>query len=105
MIARHWHGRVPTEKAVAYSEFLRRVAEPDYRATPGNRGVLVLRRDDAGVTHFDLLSLWDSMAAIRRFAGGDPRRARYYPEDDAFLLDKEPLVAHHRVVSGALERS
>ncbi len=44
MIARTWHGAVPSEKADAYYELLLRSGVPDYRATEGNRGVLVLRR-------------------------------------------------------------
>jgi hypothetical protein len=50
------------------------------------------------VTHFVFTTLWDSIEAIRRFAGEDPERARYYPEDDDFLLEKEELVTHAEVV-------
>jgi heme-degrading monooxygenase HmoA len=82
------------------------VAVPDYESTPGNRGVLLLRRADGDVTHFVFTTLWDSIEAIRRFAGEDPERARYYPEDDDFLLEKEELVTHAEVVlaSGAHRR-
>ncbi|HKW41380.1 MAG TPA: hypothetical protein VJN39_09025 [Gemmatimonadales bacterium] len=98
MIARTWHGRVPTHKADAYATYLERTGLPDYRATPGNRGVLALRRTEGDVTHFVLTTLWDSVDAIRRFAGDDYQRARYYPEDEHFLLEKEPLVVHHNVL-------
>jgi heme-degrading monooxygenase HmoA len=98
VIARTWHGRVPTGKADAYQSFLERVAVPDYESTPGNRGVLLLRRADGDLTHFVFVTLWDSIEAIRRFAGEDPERARYYPEDDDFLLEKEELVTHAEVV-------
>ena len=99
MIARTWHGCVPTAKADAYQSFLERVAVPDYERTPGNRGVLLLRRAEGEVTHFVFVTLWDSVEAIRRFAGDDPARARYYPEDDDFLLEKEELVTHAEVVT------
>ncbi len=36
--------------------------------------------------------------AIRRFAGDDVERARYYPEDRAYLLELEPGVAHYEVL-------
>ena len=98
MIARTWHGRVPSSKAGAYSEFLRTVAEPDYRRTPGNRAVHMLRRSEGDVTHFLLVTLWDSVDAIKQFAGPDYERARYYPEDDGFLLEKEPFVTHYEVL-------
>ena len=98
MIARTWHGRVPAAKADDYRAFLDRSGLSDYRATPGYRGILVLRRTQNDVTHFELTTLWDSWAAIRSFAGDDPERARYYPEDDDFLLEKEPTVTHHEVL-------
>jgi heme-degrading monooxygenase HmoA len=71
MIARIWHGRVPKEKAEAYYEFLLRSGIPDYRATEGNRGAFVLRRTEDNVTHYTLISFWESWDAIKpRLAGG-----------------------------------
>ena len=98
MIARTWHGRVPAEQAEAYYAYLRRTGLADYATTPGNRGVHVLRRTEGGVTHFLLLTFWDSLDAIRAFAGADYERARYYPEDDDYLLEREPFVAHYEVL-------
>jgi hypothetical protein len=40
--------------------------------------------------------------AIRRFAGDDYERARYYPEDDEFLVEREPFVTHHEVLQARL---
>jgi heme-degrading monooxygenase HmoA len=90
---------VPSAKAAAYQSFLERSGLADYARTPGYRGVLVLRSDEGDVTRFTLTSLWDSVDAIRRFAGDDYARARYYDEDDAFLLEKEPFVQHAQVVA------
>lgn len=101
MIARSWHGRVPTSKADAYLEYLRRTGLADYAATPGNRGVQVLRRADGDVTHYDVITLWESHDAIRAFAGENPRLARYYPEDDDYLLEREYFVTHHEVLDAA----
>ena len=99
MIARTWHGAVPVSKADAYHAYLLRTGVPDYEATPGNRGVYVLRRAEGDVAHFLLLTLWDSFDAIRAFAGDDVDRARYYPEDADFLLDLEPTVTHYEVAA------
>ena len=101
MIARMWHGRVPLAKADAYEAYLAATGLADYRATPGNRGAWLLRNDEGEVAHFTTLTLWDSMEAIVAFAGPDVDRARYYPEDDAFLLERETHVRHFRVVGGA----
>ena len=92
MIARTWHGRVPAVKADAYYDYLLRTGVPDYRRTPGNRGVYVLRRKEGAVAHFLLISLWDSLACIRAFAGEAVDQARYYSEDADYLLEFEPIV-------------
>ena len=98
MIARTWHGRVPAEKADAYHDFLLQKGLADYFATPGNRGVYVFRRIEGEVAHFLLTTFWDSVEAIKRFAGEDYERARYYSEDDDFLLEQEPFVTHYEVL-------
>jgi heme-degrading monooxygenase HmoA len=100
VIARLWHGRTPLAKAEEYGRLLERTGLPDYRATPGNRGVLALRRADGDVAEFLLVSFWESFESIRRCAGSDIEKARYYPEDDAFLLEKEDRVVHYDVLSG-----
>ena len=98
MIARTWHGRVPAAKADAYYDYLLATGVPDYRATPGNRGVLMQRRIDGHEAHFVLTTLWDSIGSIKRFAGDDYEKARYYPEDDDFLLERDPYVVHADVL-------
>jgi heme-degrading monooxygenase HmoA len=94
-----WHGRVPLEKAAAYEAYLETTGLTDYRATPGNRGAWLLRRDEQDVVHFTTLTFWDSIAAIQAFAGADYEIARYYPLDDEYLLEREPRVLHYVVVS------
>lgn len=98
MIARTWHGRVLRAKAPAYEEYLRATGLPDYARTPGNRGVYLLRRDEGDVTHFTTLTFWESFDAVRAFAGAEYERAKYYPEDDDYLLEREPFVTHYSVV-------
>ncbi len=104
MIARTWHGRVPAAKADDYYRYLERTGLPGYRSTPGNCGVLVLRREEGDVTHFVLTTLWESLDAIRLFAGDDYTRARYYPEDDQYLLEREAFVTHHDVLLADMNR-
>ncbi len=101
MIVRMWHGRVPTEKAAAYRAFLNARAIPDYQSVPGNLGVYILERPEGDVTHFITLTYWESMDAIRTFAGEDVEKAKYYPEDKDYLLEFEPRVVHYEVVGRA----
>jgi heme-degrading monooxygenase HmoA len=97
MIARLWHGSTPVSRSQAYLDFLLKTGVPDYRKNPGNRGVQILLRKEEDVAHFLLVSLWDSMEAVGRFAGPDVDRAKYYPEDPQFLLELEPNVVHYEV--------
>lgn len=98
MIARIWRGRVRRGKADEYVRFLRERAIPDYRSVEGNRGAFVLRRDVSGdETSVITLSFWESIRAIERFAGADYAVAKYYPEDDAFLLDFPEHVEHYEL--------
>lgn len=100
MIARTWHGAVRAKDADVYYEYLQRTGIPDYRTTPGNVGVYVLRRVDGDTAHFLLVSLWESLDSIRAFAGDDVEKAHYYPEDKEFLLELEPGVMHYDVLEG-----
>ena len=97
MISRVWHGRVAAEKADAYQDYLLRTGLADYRATPGNIAVLVEQWVEGDVAHFLITTVWESLEAIKRFAGEDYEAARYYPEDDDFLLEREPRVRHAKV--------
>ncbi|HLF74596.1 MAG TPA: hypothetical protein VI524_09630 [Anaerolineales bacterium] len=98
MIARMWHGRVQTSKAEAYREFLNARAIPDYRSAAGNLSVHILERRDGNITHFITLTFWKDLNAIKAFAGQDAEAAKYYSEDQDFLLEFEPKVAHYEVV-------
>lgn len=98
MIARTWHGAVKAEDGDRYYEYIKATGLRDYLKVPGNRGLHVLRRTEAGVTHFLLLTLWESWDAIRAFAGAEPEKAKYYPEDAKYLLEMEPHVTHYEVL-------
>jgi heme-degrading monooxygenase HmoA len=90
MIARLWHGAVPAARGEDYLRYLERTGLPDYRATAGNRGVYVLRRQEQGLEHFLLVTLWECEAAIRAFAGEDMERAKYYPDRDFLVGASRP---------------
>ncbi len=90
MIVRIWHGRTAKKDFEAYTNFMRERAAPDYGSVKGNLGSYFMRRLDDEAAHFMLVTLWDSMDAVKAFAGDDPEVAKYYPEDDDFLLEKDP---------------
>jgi heme-degrading monooxygenase HmoA len=101
VIARLWRGVTAAADADAYLTYLQRTGLGEYRATPGNRAAVAIRRISAGRAEFVLLTLWDSHEAIRAFAGPDLDRAVFYPEDDRFLLERGERVDHFDVVFSA----
>jgi heme-degrading monooxygenase HmoA len=101
MIARIWRGWVRPDDAAAYIDYIERTGLADYRRTPGNRGAWLLQRRDGNRTEILTLSFWDSYEAIAAFAGADITRARFYPEDDRYLVAREWTVTHHDIAAGA----
>lgn len=97
-VARTWRGATRLEDADAYLDYLKITGLKSYRETPGNLGVVALRRREGRRAEFLLISLWESEAAIRRFAGDPIAQAVFYPEDDRFLVDRDNHVGHFDVV-------
>lgn len=98
MIARTWRGATRLADGDRYHRYLTATGVASARATEGNRGVYVLRRDAGDRAEFLFVSLWDSMDAVRAFAGPDPDRAVFYPEDDDFLVSRDDSVEHYDVL-------
>lgn len=97
MIVRTWQGRTRLADGDAYEAFMIDRAAPDYGAVDGLQGFYFTRRDEGDIAHFLLVTIWDSIEAVKRFAGDNPDIAKYYPEDDGFLLEKGPHSHNYRV--------
>jgi heme-degrading monooxygenase HmoA len=97
MIARVWFGRTKASDYDAYLAYLERSGVPELERTPGNRGVIVLRRVEGDDAEFGVLSFWDSLEQVRAFAGDDVDVARYFPEDESYLLERSPKLKHYDV--------
>lgn len=104
VILRRWTGRIRSADEAIYVAYVIRTGAMDYAATPGNIGFQVASRDlGDGTTEVTTLSWWRSLDAIRAFAGDPVDAARYYPEDDRFLIARPEHVEHHRVVASRLQ--
>ncbi len=97
MIARIWRGTVRTADAGRYCAYVQETGISQYRLTPGNRGAWLLTRPMDDLTEIVTLSYWDSEEAIRAFAGDDISVARFYPEDEHYLVEWERDVQHYQV--------
>ncbi len=69
-----------------YEGFLVERAISDYESVLGLRKVIFSWGDEDDATH-SLLIIWDSIEAMMCFTGGHAWRAKYYPEDDHYLLE------------------
>jgi heme-degrading monooxygenase HmoA len=102
LIARVWRGDTRTEDAEEYTDLLKTRGLPVCHSTPGNMGALLLRHASDETTEFVLISFWRDLGAIRRFAGPDPAKAVYVPEEARFLLGREPRVTLYELDAAAL---
>lgn len=90
-----------TDRLAEYLDIIERTGMSQYRTTPGNLGAQLLVRDlGDGRTELITLSWWKDLDVIRAFAGEDIELAKYYPEDDGFLVDRETTVSHFEVADG-----
>jgi heme-degrading monooxygenase HmoA len=104
-VARSWRGATRAEDGDRYLAYLRETGLAEYARTPGHRSTLTLRRIHDGRAEFLVVTLWDDMDAVRAFAGDDPERAVFYPEDDRYLVDRDERVTHFEVVDQQPETS
>ncbi|MCM0622896.1 antibiotic biosynthesis monooxygenase [Nocardioides bruguierae] len=99
MIIRTWRGAVRVQDAEEYLQHQAETGVREYRDTPGNLGVLVLRRPQEDLVEITTVSFWNSMDAIRAFAGDNPEQARFYAGDDNLLVEMDTQACHYEVVS------
>ena len=97
MIARHWRGWTKADMADGYERFLKQKVLPELRTIQGYRGGYILRKDGAGETEFVVINLFDSLEAVKQFAGPDYTVAVFEPEAKKFLSRIEDFATHYEV--------
>lgn len=98
MVLRMWRGWVASDRVEEYAAYIERTGLEEYRQTPGNRGAQIVSRMVDDERHEIMtLSWWDSTDDIVAFAGTDIDLAKFYPQDDQFLLDRDRTVSHYEV--------
>lgn len=97
MIARIWRGITLSTNADKYHEYLNQIVIPSTEIADGNEGLLVMKEARGELTHFLLLSLWVSRAALEAFA--DPQLdSGVSREERGFLLAFESTAAVYEVM-------
>jgi antibiotic biosynthesis monooxygenase (ABM) superfamily enzyme len=99
MITRLWRGWTRAETADAYERFLLTELFPKLRAIPGFRGADVLRRPDGAEVAFVTLTRFETLDAIRAFAGDDYETPVLEPTARALLVRFDPRAEHFETAS------
>jgi antibiotic biosynthesis monooxygenase (ABM) superfamily enzyme len=101
MIARIWHGWTKRENAKAYEDILREEIFPSIAARniKGYRGAELFINQNADEVEFVTLLRFDSMDAVKEFAGADTSKPVICPKAEALIVRMEP-ARHYRVAIG-----
>jgi len=97
MIARMWHGWTKPENADAYENLLRNEMFPEIGQIEGSWGAYLLRKNDEKEVAFVTITLFESLDAVRRFAGKDYETAVLHPKAHG-LLSRYDAKSEHYVV-------
>jgi uncharacterized protein len=98
MVLRMWRGRATVEKSGEYIDHVTNKIFPALHAIEGHRGAYLLQRAVDDAIEFVVLTLWESMQAVRRFAGVKPEKAVVEPEARAVLTAFDESVTHFEIV-------
>ncbi len=104
MIARHWRGWTKLPDADAYEALLRDKVLPSLRTLEGYGGGYVLRSDGPSEVEFVVINFFDSIEALKAFAGEDYRTAVFEPEARALLSRIETIANHYEVRVDSVSR-
>ena len=98
MISRQWTGLAKAECADAYVEHLHHETFPAIRRLPGFVSASIHRRSMPAGIEFLIVTTWDSLDAIRAFAGDDVTRAVVPEAAQAMMIQYDQTVRHFEVV-------
>ncbi len=98
MIARIWHGWTKPADAKAYENMLRNEIFPSIAGLKisGYHGAELFIHEDGDEVEFVTLLRFDSMDAVKEFAGADETRPVIYPGVEQLLTRMEG-ARHYRV--------
>jgi heme-degrading monooxygenase HmoA len=101
MIARVWHGWTSAPNADAYERLLKKKILPGIHRVDGYRGSYLLRRPRGDETEFVTITFFESLDAVRDFAGSDYELAVVPREAQELLTRFDARSAHYDIAMGA----
>jgi hypothetical protein len=97
MIARYWRGWTKPETSDAYQSFLKKKVLPGLRAITQYKGGYILRINGTDECEFVVINFFDSLDAVKQFAGPDYTTPVFEPEAKNFLSRIENFATHYEV--------
>jgi antibiotic biosynthesis monooxygenase (ABM) superfamily enzyme len=97
VIARLWRGWTSRANAEPYERFLREQMFPSMQRVPGFLGAELLRREAGEEIAFVTITRFESLDAVRTFAGEDYEQAVIEPEARALLSRQDDRSEHFEV--------
>jgi antibiotic biosynthesis monooxygenase (ABM) superfamily enzyme len=99
MIARIWHGWTRPADAKTYEDLLRDEIFPGIarREINGYLGADLFINEDRDEVEFITLLRFDSMEAVKEFAGEDESKPVIYPKAERLLTRMDERSRHYRV--------
>jgi heme-degrading monooxygenase HmoA len=98
MIVRMWRGYAISERADDYVKHLQQTVVPELCQIDGFKGIYLLQRNSFDGVEFVVLTFWESMDAIRKFAGENPELAVVAPAAQKLFREYDPMVKHFEIV-------
>ena len=98
MITRVWHGWTTPQNGDTYERLLKSEILPGIHRIAGFRGATLLRRDSGNEVEFITLTYFESMEAVRQFAGDDYEVAVVPPEARKLLAHFDQRSAHYETI-------
>ncbi len=98
MIAREWRCFCPADKIETFIPYLHITGIKDAENTTGYIGAEILQRISGNSFEVVLITYWNSIESISKFAGSDIEKAVLYPDDCKYGITSDPVVKHYSVV-------
>ena len=98
MIIRRWSAMATPDGVRDYEEHFQSWVVPQLAGLAGHSGACLLRRSVGDRFEITVLTKWESLDAIRAFAGEDLARAVVEPRAAEVLVSYDAEVTHHEVV-------
>jgi len=103
MIARHWRGWTPVRDGDAYEALLKTKVFAELKKIAGYSGGYIFRRDGAEEAEFVVVNLFETLDAVRKFAGARYDVPVFEPEARRLLSRFEEVASHYEVRADTVE--